>query len=128
MNGKMQIIKTSEIEHQLPETRLGDTYPYALTSSILQTKQLDITSELVRPGTKASGPHYHRTIDEIILVTKGELFAVEADQEVLLEVGDMILFEANSEKFHYLENRSREEAIFLILRRSIRISDVVYPK
>lgn len=78
------------------------------------------------PGKKSSAPHFHKEIDEIIFVTKGELFAYEDEQEVLLKEGDSACFYANSKKRHYLYNKSESVAEFLLFRKNISQNDVVY--
>lgn len=124
----MEIVRGSEINHRLPSTLKKDDYPYALSGELFSTPQLFVTSERLRPGTKASSPHYHRTIDEIAYITKGEVYACEGDREVLLKAGDSILFSKNSQEFHFLENRSEDEAEFILIRRKTRHLDVIYPE
>ena len=122
----MLIKKKSDTIHKVPQEVDVDSYPYALSSEIFHTKQLFLYSEKVKPGLSSSAPHYHRTIDEIVYMVKGSLVAIEGESEVLLTDGDSICFEANSKKYHCLENRSDEDAQFLIIRRAISKSDVVF--
>ena len=120
----MKVINTHNLEHQNPS---GDeNYAYAHSAKVFETKQLFLYSEKVFPGKRSSAPHFHRSIDEMALVIKGELWAVEGDEEVLISSGDCLLFEANSEKKHYLENRSETAAEFLLFRRSTTKNDVIY--
>jgi hypothetical protein len=46
--------------------------------------------------------------------------------EEFLEKGDSAYFYSKSGKTHYLENRTEEDVEFLIFRRSIKASDVVF--
>lgn len=122
----MEIKKYSDIKHRLPQGKTEEAYLYALSDKIFHTKQLFLHSEKVRPGTKASAPHFHKSIDEIIYVTKGKLVAVEGENKVELNEGDSVCFYANSREKHYLENCSDRDAEFLIFRRANPNSDVVY--
>ncbi|MBK22425.1 MAG: hypothetical protein CME70_00345 [Halobacteriovorax sp.] len=122
----MQVKRNSEIKHSIPSGKDPKTYPYAESDKIFHTKQLFLYSEKVAPGKKASAPHLHSSIDEIIVVTKGELCAKEGSEEVLLNEGDSICFEAGSAQKHFLENRSSNDAEFLIFRRAISKNDVIY--
>ncbi len=122
----MKIKRAKELIYSLPENRTLEDYPYSLSDKVFHTNQLFLYSEKALPGRKASAPHFHRSIDEIIYVLNGELVAVEGEESCVLRRGDSICFLANSQKMHYLENRSDNEAEFLIFRRSTTLNDVVY--
>lgn len=120
----MEISKASDREYKKPKD--GEGYPYSSSSELFHTEQLFLFSEKVEAGKRSSAPHYHRSIDEIVFVTSGKLYAVEGEREILLEVGDSVCFKFNSKLKHYLENRSEEEATFLLFRRATKKQDVVY--
>jgi uncharacterized cupin superfamily protein len=120
----MEIKRHADIIHEVPSD--DPDYPYSKSAQVFHTNQIFLYSEKVEPGKKASAPHFHRSIDEIAYVTSGELHAIEGEEEVELKKGDSILFQANLEKKHYLENRSSELAEFLLFRRSTKSKDVVY--
>ena len=122
----MDIKRKEDITHKLPSGRSEDNYHYALSDKIFHTKQLFVYSEKVQAGKKSSAPHFHSAIDEVIYVTKGELSAYEGNDSVILKEGDSICFYAKSNEKHYLENKSKDDAEFLIIRRSIPNDDVVY--
>ncbi len=121
----MEIVRKTDIKHTNPSKRPLVDYPYALSSTVFNTEQLFYSSELVRPGTRSSAPHYHRIKDEIIFVTTGELHAFEGDIATVLKSGDSICFRANSFKKHFLENRSKVDATFLLFRHSGATTDDV---
>jgi len=122
----MEINRVAERVHQKPEPKQGVEYPYSASAKVFHTNQLFLYSERVQPGERASAPHFHRAIDEIIAVVNGELYAIEGDEEVRLIEGDSVCFQAGSRNKHFLENRSQVEATFLIFRRSTTQDDVVY--
>jgi len=120
----VEIKRQSDIIHKVPSD--DPSYPYSKSAQVFHTNQLFLYSEKVGPGKKTSAPHFHRSIDEIIYITSGELCVIEGEEETVLKKGDSILFKANSQKKHYLENRSSISAEFLIFRRSTKTNDVVY--
>jgi uncharacterized cupin superfamily protein len=122
----MEIVREENIIHSKPASKNNEEYPYTSSAKIFHTKQLFLYSEKVEPGKKSSAPHFHKAIDEIIVVTKGEFHAFEGDKETILKSGDSICFLANSEKKHYLENKSILDSEFLLFRKSISQDDVVY--
>lgn len=120
----MNIKRHSDVIHKVASD--DSDYPYSKSAQVFHTNQLFLYSEKVEPSKKASAPHFHRSIDEIAYVTSGELYAIEGEEETLLKKGDSILFQANSQKKHYLENRSNRSAEFLLFRRSAKTNDVIY--
>lgn len=120
----MDLKRHTDIIHK--EASDDTDYPYAKSVQVFHTNQLFLYREKVEPSKKASAPHFHRSIDEIAYVTRGELCAIEGEEETVLKKGDSILFKANSQKQHYLENRSSESAEFLLFRKSTKTNDVVY--
>ena len=121
----MEIIRQKKIMHSNPSK--NSDYPYALSSILFETSQLFVSSELVKPGKKSSAPHFHRKCDEIVFVARGELYAFEGDECHVLSTGDSVCFMANSEKRHYLENKSASDAEFILFRKNASIDgDVVY--
>lgn len=122
----LEVVRKEHLIHKKPKTESSKEYPYSASAKIFHTKQLFLYSEKVEPGRKSSAPHFHKAIDEIAIVTKGELYAYEDDKEVLLKTGDSICFFANSKKKHYLYNKSELDAEFLLFRKNITQEDVVY--
>lgn len=124
----MKKIESKNVIPALPSSADKASYPYALSAPIFNTDQLFLSMESVRPGTRASAAHYHEMKEEIVYVAQGELVAVEGDVETVLQEGDFALFESDSKRFHYLENRTDFEARFLIFKQSSKIRDVVFTK
>lgn len=117
----MEIIKSDHsIENQ------GKKAKYTQSKKIFHTDKVFFYHEKVEPGKKSSAPHFHTNIDEIIYLLRGQLYAYEGSEYVLLNSGDSILFKANSMKKHYLENKSNEDAEFLLFRNSTDQDQVIY--
>jgi RimJ/RimL family protein N-acetyltransferase len=117
----MKVKRKEDIVHKKPT----ENYEYAESDQVFLTDQLFLYSEKVMPGKKGSKPHFHKSIDEIAVITKGELMAFEGNESTLLKAGDSILFEANSKELHFLENQSALEAEFLLFRKNIKDNDVM---
>lgn len=122
----MDLIRTKDVVHEYPDGKNSDSYPYSQSAKLFDTNQLFLYSEKISPGHRASAPHFHQSIDEIIYVVKGIVWAIEGEREELLERGDSVCFYSKSGKLHYLENRSAEDVEFLIFRRSIKDSDAIF--
>jgi len=122
----MDIKRSSEINHQLPEGRSVSDYPYAMSDKIFHTDQVFLYSEKILPGKKASAPHSHTTIDEVIYVTEGEPWAFEGSESHLIKQGDFVCFRSSFRAKHYLENKSDQYAEFLVFRCSMIKDDTAY--
>lgn len=121
----MEISRVENILHKKPTLKNSEDYLYASSAKIFHTKQLFLYSEKVEPGKKSSAPHFHKSIDEIVVVTKGELYAHEGNDEILLKAGDSVCFFTNSKIKHYLENKSEANSEFLLFRNSTHQDDTV---
>lgn len=119
----MDVVYYKNVFHQKPNQ---ENYPYASSAQIFHSNQLFISSEKLETGLRASAPHFHKEIDEIIYIVEGELMAHEDNDARILRKGDFVCFHANSNKKHYLENQSGRVAEFLIFRKSLSVSDVQY--
>lgn len=122
----MEVHLRNEVVHQFPAGEDEESYPYGKSDKVFHTDQLFLYTELVPAGRKASAPHRHKSIDEIVYVIKGELVAFEGEQRVVLKAGDSVCFKRMSQENHFLENQSSEESEFLIFRRSTKKKDVIY--
>ena len=124
----MKIMKKEELDYkQLTSDKSNERYSLsAVISEGLGSKDIFIHQEILRPGRRASAPHFHRESEEFIYVLEGDVVAWEAGEEIDLSTGDTLFFEPNSGKLHYLENRSEEEVVLLVIKKKLPVSDVVY--
>jgi uncharacterized cupin superfamily protein len=67
----VEIKKNEDVIHRFPEGKSEDNYPYSQSAKLFNTNQLFLYSEKVLPGRRASAPHCHESIDEIIYVIRG---------------------------------------------------------
>lgn len=124
----MRIQKDLEKQYrQLKSQKTGEEYSLSyVISDALQTKDIFLSHEIIKPNSRSSAPHFHTDTDEIIYVLKGNVKAVEADVETELAEGDSIFFEARSGKHHFLKNESSHDAQVLVIRKNVEISDVKF--
>ena len=113
----MEVVKNKDREFRNPTD--DHDYKYAFSKKIFSTNQLFLYHEQVKPGAMASIAHHHKTIDEIVYITKGILMAYEGEVKTALSIGDSICFFANSKINHYLKNESSSIAEFLIFKPGV---------
>ncbi|MDG0817309.1 cupin domain-containing protein [Bdellovibrio svalbardensis] len=125
----MKIQKASQLKHrQLKSQRTGEEFSLShVISEALLSKDFFLSHEILRPSSRSSSPHFHTVTEEIIYVLKGEVTATEGDTEVFMGEGDSILFERNSEKYHFLRNNSHSDCHLLVIRKKTETPDVVFP-
>ena len=119
--------KKSSWSHQLLRSQSsGEEYS---SSQVLvdsaNSKDFFVHHEIVQPGRSTSAPHFHKTTDEFVYVTKGEISAIEGDKTRVLSEGDCVCFSAASGLKHQLRNTSEFVAEVLIVKRNEK-NDVVF--
>ncbi len=67
------------------------------------------------PGTWSSQRHWHSHEDEFVYVLSGELVLVTDQGEETLRAGDCAGFKAGDHDGHCLQNRSQQDAEFLVV-------------
>lgn len=124
----MKLLKASERQHrQLKSSRTGEEYSLSsVLSDAFSTESIFLSQEIIRPGARSSGAHFHTETEEIVYVLEGKLSAVEGDSRVEMVAGDAILFERGSEKPHFLWNTGEFDAHALVIRQRTKGSDIVF--
>lgn len=113
--------------HRLKSQKTGEEYSFSsVISNELETKELFISQEIIPPGARSSAAHFHEETDEVIYILKGNVTAHEGASQVELSEGDVICFEVNSKKAHYLKNSNQEDAHILVIRKNLNQSDVIF--
>lgn len=70
---------------------------------------------IMQPGSKSSLRHWHKTEDEFVIVTQGELILVQDNGEITVRPGDCAAFAAGDTNGHHFINKSDAEARFLVV-------------
>lgn len=112
----MQILNVEELQHrQLQSKTSGEKYSLsALMSSIYKFENLFIHHEILPPNHKASAPHTHSHMEEMIFVLKGHPTVHFDNKTVQLKPGDFIGFKPET-GMHYVENLTNFEAHILVI-------------
>jgi uncharacterized cupin superfamily protein len=79
------------------------------------------------PGAWSSQRHWHSHEDEFVYVLKGELVLVTDAGEELMHVGDSAGFKAGVRDGHCLQNRSTQDAEFLVVGSRVEEDFGEYP-
>lgn len=87
---------------------------------------LGVRMEKLPPGSASSHRHWHEKEDEFLLMLSGELVLIE-DQETILNAGDCAVWKAGAPVGHCLQNRSADDASFLIVSANQASDRVTYP-
>lgn len=102
--------------------------PYAekVLGKLAGLSGLGVRMEKLPPGSASSHRHWHEAEDEFLLMLAGQLVLVE-DKETVLNAGDCAAWKAGSPVGHCLQNRSTEEATYLIVGANSEQDKVHYP-
>lgn len=92
-----------------------------------QLTQFGVNHVTVPPGAWASQRHWHAHEDELVYVLEGELTLVTDAGEELLRPGDAAAFVAGERDGHHLQNRSGENAVFLVVGTRVDSDHGEYP-
>lgn len=83
--------------------------------------------EILPPGSSSSIKHWHAAEDEMIFMLAGEVLLHEGDATAPLRPGDTATFKAGTALGHCLENRSADEARYLVIGTRAASDTVTYP-
>lgn len=124
----MKIQRNSDRQYrQLVSQKTGERYSLShVISEELSMRDIFLSQEIIAPASRSSAPHFHTETAEIIYVLKGRIIAVEGTDESELFEGDVICFEANSGKSHYLKNIFTSDAHVFVIRRNLLKDDTVF--
>src|SRR5437868_13097623 len=107
----MGIIKRNEYVHQVTQS-LKTSEQYSLSAILCETmgsKDFFIRHEILAPGSRSSGAHFHLKTDEIAYVLKGSVVAHEGTEDWVLSPGDCICFNSNTGLLHFISIKIVEE-------------------
>jgi uncharacterized cupin superfamily protein len=83
---------------------------------------------VLEPGAWSSQRHWHRDIDELLVMISGEAVLVENDGESIVQAGDVVAWAAGVDNGHHLQNRSEEPCVFVVAAAGdYEVDGGVYP-
>ncbi|GAA4044334.1 cupin domain-containing protein [Parerythrobacter jejuensis] len=86
------------------------------------------THVVLKPGAYSSQRHWHRELDELLVMVAGQAVLIEDDGETLLRPGDVVAWAAGAQNGHRLHNRSGVDCVFVVTAAGDRDADSgVYP-
>lgn len=111
------ISNIAELAHrELSSAKSGEKFSLsAVLTDALGFKKIFVHHEVIPPGRRASAPHAHSSQEEMIFVLRGNPTAYIGDRAAMLAPGDFIGFQPSTEKLHYIENGSIDEAELLMI-------------
>lgn len=77
-------------------------------------QQLRASHVTLKPGAWSSQRHWHREIDELLVMVSGEAVLVDDYGEQVIRPGDIIAWPAGVENGHHLQNRSDADCTFVV--------------
>lgn len=113
----MQVYHINDVPHkQLISSKTGEIFSKsAILTKFLSLQKFFVHHEILLPGKRASSPHRHTIQEEMIFVLDGFPTAHLGKESRQLKPGDFIGFHPYSEKQHYIENTTNQEACFLVI-------------
>jgi len=88
---------------------------YRRLAPVIGLEKMRASHVVLEPGAWSSQRHWHRDIDEILVMIAGEAVLVEDDGETTLHAGDVAAWPAGQENGHHLQNRGDERCTFLVV-------------
>ncbi|MDJ0979328.1 MAG: cupin domain-containing protein [Erythrobacter sp.] len=76
--------------------------------------QLRASHVVLEPGAWSSQRHWHRDLDEMLVMISGEAVLVEDDGETLVLAGDVVAWAAGAKNGHHLQNRSDKPCVYVV--------------
>lgn len=112
---------------ELQSGRTGERYSLsAVLTDDLGLRDLFVHHEVIPPGRRASGAHFHTHREEMVLVLEGEVTAWSNGAELLLGPGDVVAFPPGEAHAHCLRNDALEDARVLVVASNPSADDVRY--
>lgn len=97
------------------QRRLGD----ALGMQLLGANYVTLD-----PGAWSSLRHWHRDLDELLVMLSGEAVLVEDAGETVLRPGDIVAWPRGVEEGHHLQNRSEAPCSFIAVSAGDEAGDI----
>jgi uncharacterized cupin superfamily protein len=105
--------RAEDAPHPLLGGGLG-SYSYQLISDPGGLTQFGAFIEVLPPGSRSGFRHWHETEDEMVYILAGEVVLIEGS-ETVLQAGEAAAWPAGMAVGHCLENRSAQDARYLVI-------------
>mgnify|MGYP003336576886 CR=1 FL=1 len=116
----------------------GTTYPDAFAGPCLSRRrwklgdaagltQFGVNLLRLHDGAWSSQRHWHEAEDEFVMVLEGEITMIEDEGETIMRAGECAAHKAGVANGHHLINRSKSDAVFLVVGTRARTEIAHYP-
>lgn len=105
----------------------NDLYEALVLGDAVGLTQFGVALETLFPGGMSSQRHWHENEDEFLFLLSGELVLVENDGETGLNAGDAVGWAAGAANGHHVQNRSDQNATYLIFGTRAEEDQTHYP-
>lgn len=124
----MTTLRLASIEHrELVSARTGEPFAFsAVVSELLGVRSLFIHHDVIPPGRRASGRHFHTERDEVVIVLEGTVQYDRGGARGVAHAGDAIGFPAGEASAHAIENHSSEPATILVVSNAAKADVTIH--
>lgn len=114
------MLKKLNLQHvphrELQSGRTGEKYSLsAVLTDDFGFRDLFVHHEIIPPGRRASGTHFHTRREEMVVVLHGEVIAWSDGAEISLGPGDVVAFPPGERNSHCLRNDTATDAKVLVV-------------
>ena len=124
----MTTLRLASIEHrELVSARTGEPFAFsAVVSELIGVRSLFIHHDVIPPGRRASGRHFHTERDEVVIVLEGTVQYDRGGARGVAHAGDAIGFPAGEASAHAIENHSSEPATILVVSNAAKADVTIH--
>lgn len=108
------ILQTNATGYPAPFNEPVQGRSYRRLAPATGMEKLRASHVILEPGAWSSQRHWHRDIDELLVMVSGEAVLVEDDGESLIRPGDIVAWPAGVRNGHHLQNRSDSPCVFVV--------------
>lgn len=110
-------ISLKNIEHtELKSSKTGEKYSFSsVISDYAGFKDVFVHHEIIPPGRKSSGTHFHSKREELVLIMEGSVTVWLNGMTTVLEASELMAFPPGREYAHHIKNETQEDAKILII-------------
>lgn len=101
-------------------------YSYHLIGDAGGLTQFGAHVEVLPPGSRSAFRNWHEAEDEMVYMLTGEVVLIE-DTEATLQVGEAACWPAGLAVGHCLENRSDQDAMYLVIGTRVPRDRIHFP-
>jgi len=115
------------IHQELQSSRTGEKFSLsAVLTDPVGFKDMFVHHEIIPPGRRASGAHFHTRREEMVFVLRGQVTAWSNGAELVLLSGEFVAFSPGEANAHCLRNEGDTDAHVLVIASNPGDDEVGY--